>query len=343
MDCGKGVSMGGGSAEQLNRLANRAHRAGQPLMHHPRMHRPVVKLALGLASALALACGAADSAAPGASESLQAVLSIERLEHASQEEAPSASALAEFVILPAEADAHETLDAAGLRAQLPGRTGCVESALGDVGARGVQGAEANGRALALAFPEPLELLEAGDVSIDADGVVTRLALNLFPPSGSASGVIYTTPDLSAQPLPAGAPYAIVATGSAVIPPLTIRGEAPSSLRDLTLAGVPLERVTSLLSGQPLDFTWQEGDAGDAVYVEVTDTERSILCGFADGNGSGTVPGALTSKFSPDAMVRLSVHRVREAVESHEPERSEALLLQTLVRFDFETTSLLRVE
>jgi hypothetical protein len=50
----------------------------------------------------------------------------------------------------------------------------------------------------------------------------------------------------------------------------------------------------------------------------------------------------------DAVVRLSVHRVREAVEARGTEpfgsrSAEAMRLQAMVRFDFELISLLRVE
>ncbi len=307
--------------------------------------------ALSLAAAFALlgiGCGGADELPTDEAESVQAVLSIERLENASQEEASSASAMAQFVVLPTEADAHATLDAAGLRAQLPERSGCVEAFHADPSGRA--GASEEG---GLPFPEPLELLEAGDVSIDADGLVTLLALNVFPPSGSASGVIYTTPDQSARPLPPDTNYSIRATGSDGIPPLTIFGRAPSPLRDVTLAGIPLGHNASLQTRLPLDLTWAEGAAGDRIYVELTDSEKSIVCGFDDADGAGTVPASFMGRLSSpagttDAVVRLSVHRVREAVEARGTERigslsAAAMGLQAMVRFDFELISLLRVE
>lgn len=279
------------------------------------------------------ACGGAEPAPADEPASLQAVLSIERLEDASRAETSSASAMAQFVVLPADADAHETLDAAGLRTQLPERRGCSQTVAGATLREGAGNARS--------FPEQLELLEAGDVSIQADEQVTRLALNLFPPSGSASGVIYTTPDQSAA-LPPGVRYAIRATGSDAIPPLSIQQEAPSALRDVTVGGVPLERSTSLRAGQPLDITWTEGDGSDRVFVELAGSEANVLCSFADDDGSGSVPGALTAKLGAD-LVRLSLHRVREAVGAQEPPRVDALILETMVRFDFELTSTLRVD
>jgi len=240
--------------------------------------------------------------------------------------------MAQFVVLPADADPHETLDSAGLRPQLPERRGCTEA--------GSDGA-LRGGADAQIFPEQLELLEAGDVSIRADGTLTRLALNLFPPSGSASGVIYTTPDQSA-PLPPGASYAIVATGSEAIPPLSLEQDAPGALRDVTVGGVPLERATALAAGQPLDVTWSEGDVADRVFVELAGANGSLLCSFADDDGSGSVPGALIAKLGSDPL-RLAIHRVRENVRAQAPVRADALVLETRVRFDFELTTTLRIE
>lgn len=286
-----------------------------------------------LAGGLLAACGGAEPAPADEPASLQAVLSIERMEDASRAEASSASAMAEFLVLPADADAHETLDAAGLRTQLPERTGCSEVALGAT-LRG-------GAGQAQVFPEQLELLEAGEVSIYAGEQVTRLALNLFPPSGSASGVIYTTPDQSAA-LPAGSSYAIRATGSDSIPPLNIQQDAPSALRDVTVGGLPLERAVSFTAGQPLDITWAEGDASDRVFVELGGADANVICSFDDDDGSGSVPGALTAKLGR-AAVRVALHRVRESAGAQEPPRADALILETMVRFDFELTSTLRVD
>jgi len=312
------------------------------------------------------ACGAADAARTDGSANLEAVLSIERLEEAGHTDTPSASAMAQFVILPSDADVHDTLGAAGLHSQLPERIGCVDLAAAEAASTARRSSSPSGsssaRTLAQAVPalrytlrEPLELLEAGEVSIRAGEMFTRLALNSFPPSGSASGVIYTTPDTSAAPLPPDENYAIRATGSSTIPPLSIAGRAPGSLSDITIGGLPLERVQQIAAGLPLDLTWAEGAVGDRVYVELADNEHSLACAFPDEDGSGTVPGVLMAQLRSETgsnALRLSVHRVREAVQPEavllpDDARGEAmgegLSLETTVRFDFETTAVLRVQ
>src|SRR5688572_18978959 len=298
---------------------------------------PVVSLSRVLPLTLLAACGGADVAQTEGSASLEAVLSIERIEDAVHGEEPAASAMAQFVILPSDADVQETLGAAGLRGQLPERTGCVDQA------------EAALRAnrTGFALREPLELLEAGEVSIQVGEVFTRLALNSFPPSGSASGVIYTTPDQSAAPLPPDENYAIRATGAGSIPPLTIAGRAPGMIADITVGGVPLERAPQLRAGQPLDLTWAEGSAGDRVLVELTDGETTLVCAFPDEDGSGSLPGSLTAQLRPDpstGSIRLSVRRIREAALPQPPSDTvqldtvqledgrDSLSVQTTVRF-----------
>jgi hypothetical protein len=299
---------------------------------------------------LLVACGGADVAQTEGSASLEAVLSIDRIEDAAHGEASAASAMAQFVILPSDADVHDTLSAAGLRSQLPERNGCVDQA------------EAALRAnrTGFALREPLELLEAGEVSIQVGEMLTRLALNSFPPSGSASGVIYTTPDQSAAPLPADENYSIRATGAGNIPPISIAGRAPGVLADITVGGVPLERAPQLVAGQPLDLTWAEGSVGDRVVVELTDGETNLFCAFPDEDGSGSLPGSLTAQLRPEpstGAVRLSVRRIREAMQAQadavqadttqaDPtleDGRDGLSLATTVRFDFEVTALLRAQ
>jgi hypothetical protein len=315
----------------------------------PAASQPALVPALLLGALLFSACGGADATRADGVPSLEAVLSIERLEDAGHADAPSASAMAQFVILPADADVHDTLGAAGLRSQLPERLGCVDLAAAEASSKeAASNARRSSTPLRYSLREPLELLEAGEVSIRAGDMLTRLALNAFPPSGSASGVIYTTPDQSAEPLPADENYAIRATGSRTIPPLNIAGRAPVSLGDITLGGMPLEHAQQMTAGQPLDITWAEGAAGDRVYVELADAEHSLACAFPDEDGSGSVPGTLTAQLR--SSTRLSLHRVREAVQSEaapEEGRAENLTdvssLETTVRFDFETTAVLRVQ
>lgn len=306
-------------------------------------------------AALALtACGAADTEPVDEGARVQALLSVKRIEDASRAEEPRAHALVQFSRLPIEADARTALALAGLQAALPEVDHCFHPPSGEP-------ARADADSL-----EHIELLEAGDVNIRAERAVSRLALNLFPLSGAASGVLYTTRDQAAAPLPARARYALEASGSETIPALTVAGNAPDALASFTVGGTPLADlmraddgsaaelaasssvtnsgvITSagrgvVKRGEPLDLTWAEGEAGDQVFVQIFDEQDGFLCGFKDDEGSGSIPAALTSVLQAGSLARISVHRVRELAIVQDDPRVDALL-----RFDFELTSALHVE
>lgn len=306
-------------------------------------------------AALALtACGAADTEPVDEGARVQALLSVKRIEDASHTEEPRAHALVQFARLPLEADARTALALAGLQTALPEVDHCFHPPSGEP-------ARTDGDSL-----DHIELLEAGDVNIRAERAVSRLALNLFPLSGAASGVLYTTRDQAASPLPARARYSLEASGSETIPALRVAGNAPDALLSFTVGGTPLADLMradedagadvvatnagSTVSGnattgrgvvkrgEPLDLTWAEGEAGDQVFVQIFDEEDGFLCGFKDDEGSGTIPAALTSVLQPGSLARISVHRVRELAIAQDEPRVDALL-----RFDFELTSALHVE
>jgi hypothetical protein len=293
-------------------------------------------LFVGAAGALT-ACGAADTEPVDGSARLQALLSVKRIEDAGNAEEARAHALVQFARLPLEADARAALALAGLQTVLPDADHCFHPPSGEPSRGDFESLD------------HLELLAAGDVNIRAASSVSRLALNLFPLSGAASGVLYTTRDQSAQPLPVGARYALEASGSDSIPAFSVGGSAPDALASFTVGGTPLGELGDTASGdgagragvrrgEPLDLTWSEGAAGDQVFVQISDDQDGFLCGFRDDEGSGTIPSALTSVLAPDSTARISVHRVREVAIVQEEPRLDALL-----RFDFELTSALRVE
>lgn len=287
--------------------------------------------------ALALGgCGGASEIEEADATRLEAVLSIERMESLSSGEAPTASALAHFVILPDAADADQVMSWAGLRAMVPEETGCVGVA-----------ADSSGEAARAAFDSEwgeLELLEAGNVSVEAGNDRTALVLHAFPGSGSAAGVLYTTPDRSA-PLPADTRYTIDVSGSRDIPPLRVEGYAPQSLADVTLNGTPLAEVWSIGERRAIEVAWQRGEPGDHVQVELTDGNSRVLCSFDDESGKGTLPAVLTATISGADASWFSIRRVREAVVGRELPHGDSdhePVLETMMSFSFELSSPVRL-
>ncbi len=246
-----------------------------------------------------------------------AVFTVERSSIAGSQQAPRAAAFAGFVQLPAFADAPRTLELAGLLPVLPPVGGCTEL-----------DTHSNAN-VPLASFEHLELLEAGDVSIVAGDGTVALAPRAFPTvTDSISGLVYSTRDRAAEPLPAAAAYTVRAAGSVGIGGFAAQATAPAELESVTLGGVPLAEAKLIDPGSPIDVTWGVGVAGDVVYVELAtdDGTPASVCAFKDEVGTGTVPAGTLHGLGAG---RLSVHRAR-SVRFEAPDVQQGLL-----RFDFE--------
>ncbi len=234
----------------------------------------------------------------GEQSKTHALISVDRTEPAAPESPGSASAIARFVSVPAYSDTTRVLVAAGAEPSLPPADTCQTSGADD------------DLEPPLPSQDPIEFVEAGDVTLTAGGATTPLAPHAFPTVGSfASGVLYTTRDRAADGLPPGARYTVTVTGSASIPAFGLVGDAPSMPRGVQIGGADLKDVTEVHTGRPLELTWTPGDATDQVYVELLayDGSTSVLCSFRDETGAGSVPA---DAFSGAGAGRLAIHRVR---------------------------------
>lgn len=171
-----------------------------------------------------------------------------------------------------------------------------------------------------------------------DPVTISLAPRAFPGVSSiASGVMYTSRDREI-PLPARAEYRVDIEGSFQVPSMTLQGTAPAYLSSVTVGGTPLEQLTALSVGSPIDLTWDIGDAEDLVVVDVTDPldGRAVLrCSYSDAAGAGTVPWVtpLSSLAQDYNQAVLRIHRLRVVETSVEA----PIVARGELRFDFELT------
>jgi hypothetical protein len=175
-----------------------------------------------------------------------------------------------------------------------------------------------------------EFLDAGDVSLLVSGVETLLAPRAFPSSVTElPGVVYTSRDRAAGPLPGGASYALRATGSEQLPALEVRVQAPELLSEVAVGGALLAAVGSLSTTEDLLVSWRPGDARDLVYVEVSGSAEAGtlgVCAFRDSDGRGRLPRGL---FGASGAGSLAFHRLREvAADAKALDAAE-------IRFDFE--------
>ncbi len=280
-------------------------------MHGP---GPVGRFAaLSLAGA-ALACTVQVDPERGTAEtgSTRAVIAVTRTAPALSPEDARADAFAGFVRTTGDTEPQAALRLAGLGLDLPPVGECRR------GAR----AEASRTGLA-AF----ELLDAGEVTLVAGGSVTTLAPRAFPTiTDSISGVVYTTRDRAAAPLPAASSYTVATTGGRSLGALSGEGQAPALLADVELAGEPFEELETAPSQGDLTLRWAPGSAGDRVYVELVGGGERSTCAFADESGKGTIPA---SALPAPGEAAVSIHRLREATFS------DVGITQGALRFDFE--------
>ena len=291
------------------------------------MRRPttaVTALAALSFAALAFGCAVDTSSETETAQSgvKRAVVVVERTVGADAPDAVKAEAFAGFLSLPSELEPGDVLPIAELALDLPAPGACKTVARN----RRVTPADAVAQA---------ELLDAGEVTLVANGVVTTLAPRAFPSAADTiSGVVYTTRDRAAEPLPASSRYTVATSGSSALEPISVELGAPAALEGVTVMGSPFGNSTTLRSTQPVELGWTKGVAGDLVYVTLEGSRGSTLCAYRDDAGHGTLPASAVPSRGTAA---LSVHRLRTA-----PFTSAGLGRGEL-RFDFEVSGTVTVE
>ena len=276
---------------------------------------------LGLA-ALTLGCTVAtDEPETARTGVTHAVVVVERSAGADAPEAVKAEAFAGFLSLPPELEPGAVLPIAGLSLDLPAAGACKK-------------VERDPKTVPAEELDEAELLDAGEVTLVAGGVVTTLAPRAFPSAADAiSGVVYTTRDRAAEPLPAASRYTVATSGSSAIDPISVELSAPPALEGVTLVDSPLGEVATLAAAHAVELRWRAGAPGDVVYVTVETDALSTLCAYRDESGRGTLPA---SALTP-GTVALSVHRLRAV-----PFSSVGVATGEL-RFDFEVSRAVTIE
>jgi hypothetical protein len=274
--------------------------------------------------ALSFGCAAEVGADTETSRSdvTHAVVVVERSVEAESPEAVKAEAFAGFLSLPPELEPNEALPVAGLALDLPVAGACKR-------------VERDPKPVPAEELAKAELLDAGEVTLVAGGVVTTLAPRAFPSAAdSISGVVYTTRDRAAEPLPAASRYTIATSGSATLDPISVDLPAPAALVDVTVMGNPFGEVETLVVGRAVEFGWVAGAPGDIVYVLLEADAAATLCAYRDDGGRGTLP---PSELPSAGLAALSVHRLRAT-----PFTSAGLGRGEL-RFDFEISRAVTLE
>ncbi len=117
---------------------------------------------------------------------------------------------------------------------------------------------------------PLELVQAGDVSLESSGSPPMLlATRAYPDVARVlSGVVYTSPDGSPALATLKGALTLHVTGSQDVPPLDASFELPSSIDTLTLDGAPIAQAHVLQPGDAPWLGWHLEPSDDRILVEV---------------------------------------------------------------------------
>jgi len=163
----------------------------------------------------------------------------------------------------------------------------------------------------------IELLDVGDLSIQAGTNRMPLATRAFPDVGAfVSGVFYTSRDAQSD-LPAPARYVLESTGTATQSPFSIEADAPSAPDRVRLFDTALTEGVVFEEGTASTLRWTASEApavGDLVYVDLTaPSGTGVRCAYND-SGEGVIPSSVLDKKTWGALpaaVALSVHRIRQ--------------------------------
>lgn len=261
----------------------------------------------------------ADYSSDADTGSTHGLVTIERSQTENSSEAPRATAFAGFVRTPPEVDVNAMMHLAGFGLDLPAIGQCAEP-----------GKERDG-SMPLSPLGRVEFLDAGDVTLRTATTSAALATRAFPAvTDLIAGVVYTTRDRTADPLPAATSY-FLSTSGGVLQAFNVNANAPALLSGITVATTPLAELGTVSLRAPLALAWGPGSARDLVYVELTtqDGSSTTRCTFRDDAGSGSIPAG---SFAGTGTGALSLHRVHsEAFTSGGVDAGE-------VRFDFEQSA-----
>jgi hypothetical protein len=282
-----------------------------------------VPLAFALSTSAALAAGCsvapADYSSDADTGSTHGLITIERSQIENSGELPRATAFAGFVRTPPEVDANAMMHLAGFGLDLPAVGLCAEPS------------RERDSSVPLSPLSRVEFLDAGEVTLRTATTSAALATRAFPAvTDLIAGVVYTTRDRTAEPLPAATTYSLSTSGG-VVRAVNVTANAPALLSEVTVGSTPLAELGAVSVRAPLTLSWNRGLPGDLVYIELTtqDGSATTRCTFRDDAGAGNVP---PGAFVAAGAGELSLHRVHsEAFTSGSVDAGE-------VRFDFEQSA-----
>src|SRR5881394_2373781 len=207
---------------------------------------------------MAACSGNVVTSSDASTSSTQALLSVERTVSAT--DAPGsvrAHASAYFLRLQAGADRTLAARLVGAADVLPALGQCQSAPM------------LTDQGMPLASLGPVDLIDVGEVALEASQTRATLAARAFPDVVDlVSGVVYTTRDLVADSLPEQGAYSFKISGSPALAPMALEARAPGAVENLSVAGPPLTGQAAVLPRDDLSVTWKAQPGADLVYIEL---------------------------------------------------------------------------
>ncbi|HEY6462653.1 MAG TPA: hypothetical protein VIY73_20935, partial [Polyangiaceae bacterium] len=214
----------------------------------------LLPLAPVLAGCAGTVGGNPDGVDAEATATTSAVVEIERTTGSA--EGSRAEASARFVRVTAPSSVDDALRVIGASVDLPARGTCATIAsLADT---------------PLAPASLVELLDVGEVTLQADGAETRLSARQLPDvTDVVSGVVYSR---AAEPslLPAATTYAVHVAGGRGLEPIDPTAVAPGDPDDVRITGEDAPGAL-IATGPTIELSWSPVSSAandDVVYVDV---------------------------------------------------------------------------
>ena len=291
--------------------------------------RPSVSSSILLVGALGALSGCATATAddPADADAAQthAFLRVDRVRDVGDEAATRARASATFLRTRDAADPNVLARIVGAIPSLPSPGECAA----------VDGSDAT---LALHTLTPVELAQAGDVTIVAGEASTPLVARAYPDVAHlVSGVVYTTPDVTDGLLARDRRVVFHVAGSADVPPFDAEVEVPMPIESVRVDGVALGEIAPARGASPLAVSWQPVPDDD-VYVDVAAGSGDRVARFRCTPKVGASDVVLVDPATVGAsVVGVTVHRVRSVAIDGAPVTTGEVRFDTAVtgRVSFE--------
>jgi hypothetical protein len=182
---------------------------------------------------------------------------------------------------------------------------------------GCQSRQTSTPSVALRTLSPVDLVPAGDISVQSGEVTTTLAARAYPDVAHlVSGIVYTSRDVAEDVLPSDGLVRFRASGSAAVPPVDAALDAPDSLAFLTVGSQRVEspimtvrRGLLVLAWAPSTLPAEDGEPSlrDDEYLDVTTSNGARF--RCVPNVAGVVE--ISAEALGDAAdVSVVLHRVR---------------------------------